>query len=260
MGLDIFSLKGKVALITGSGRSIGKGIALCMADAGADIVVTARTQEQIDQTVAEVKAKGRKAIGIQFDARESEQVNATAEKAVKEFGRIDIWVNNVGTPTHWDNIDMEEKGWDALIRENLKTTFLGTQVASKIMREKKTKGSIINISSASMGPVIMSSGRSPGYGASKAGVNSITMSWAFALAPNGIRVNCVIPGNTLHPVSMVYSNFADPKVRAEAEKRVPLGRLGTPEDIGWACVFLASEAASYITGVCMNVCGGPHIM
>jgi NAD(P)-dependent dehydrogenase (short-subunit alcohol dehydrogenase family) len=253
---EIFSLKDRVALITGSGRDIGKGIALCMAEAGADIVVTARTVEQIENTASEARAKGRKAIAIPFDARESEQVTSMAEQAVKEFSRIDIWVNNVGTPTHWDNIDITEKGWDAIFRENLKTTFLGTQMAAKIMRERQIKGSIINISSATKGPVIMPGAGGPAYGAAKAGVNSITLSWAEALAPYGIRVNCVIPGQILHPVSMEFSNFKDPATRAAAEKRVPLGRLGTPEDIGWACVFLASEAASYITGVCLNVDGG----
>ena len=256
MQTGVFSLENKVAVITGSGRDIGKGIALCMAEAGADIVVTARTREQIEQTASEVREKGRKAIAIPFDARESEQVNSMAEKALEEFGRIDIWVNNVGTPTHWDNVDITEKGWNAIFRENLTTTFLGTQAASRIMKERNTRGSIINISSATRGPVISPSAGSPAYGAAKAGVNSITMSWAEALAPYGIRVNCVIPGQILHPVSMEYANFKDPETKAVWEMRIPLGRLGAPEDIGWACVFLASEAASYITGVCLNVGGG----
>ncbi len=255
MGTEIFSLKGKVAVITGSGRSIGKSIALCMAQAGADIVVTARTQTQIDETVAEIKAMGRRAIGVQFDAREAAQVTAVAEKTVAEFGRIDIWVNNVGTPTHWDSIDMKDSGWDAMLRENLRTTFLGCQAAGKVMRDRKTKGSIINISSTSSMPE-PGAGASPAYSAAKSGVNSLTVSFAMALAPNGIRVNCVVPGQTLHPVSMEYSNFKDPEVRAAAEKRVPLGRLGTPEDIGWACVYLSSEAASYVTGHVLSVAGG----
>ena len=255
MGTQIFSLEGKVAVVTGSGRSIGKGIALCMAEAGADIVVTARTQAQIDETVAEIQAKGRKALGIQFDAREAAQVRAVAEKTVAEFGRIDLWVNNVGTPTHWDNIDMTDSGWDAMLKENLKTTFLGCQAASKAMKEKGTRGSIINISTTSSRPG-PGGGSSPAYSAAKSGVNSLTVTFAMALAPHGIRVNCVLPGQTLHPVSMVYSNFKDPEVRAAAEKRVPLGRLGTPEDIGWACVYLSSDAASYVTGHVLSVAGG----
>ena len=255
MGTEIFSLNGKVAVITGSGRSIGKGIALCMADAGADIVVTARTQTQIDETVAEIRSKGRRATGLQFDAREVAEVKAVAEKTVAEFGRIDIWVNNVGTPTHWDSIDMTDNGWDAMLRENLKTTFLGCQAASKVMRAKNTRGSIINISTTSSMPGPGGEG-SPAYSAAKSGVNSLTGTFAMALAPYGIRVNCVVPGQTLHPVSMVYSNFKDPQVRAAAEKRVPLGRLGTPEDIGWACVYLSSEAASYVTGHILSVAGG----
>jgi NAD(P)-dependent dehydrogenase (short-subunit alcohol dehydrogenase family) len=253
---DSFSLAGKAALITGSGRDIGRGIALCMAEAGADIVVTARTKEQIEKTASEIRSLGRKAIAVPFDAREAEQMSMVAEKALEEFGGIDIWVNNVGTPTQWDNIDVSEKGWDAIFQENLKTTFLGTQVASKIMREKKIKGSIINISSASKGPVISAYPEGPAYGAAKAGVNSITISWAQALAQYGIRVNCVIPGQILHPVSMEFANFKDPATKEAWEKKIPLGRLGSPEDIGWACVYLASEAASYITGVCLNVDGG----
>ncbi len=255
MGTEIFALNGKVAVITGSGRSIGKGIALCMAEAGADVVVTARTQTQIDETVAEIKARSRRSIGIQFDAREAAQVKAVAEQAVAEFGRIDIWVNNVGTPTQWDSIDMADNGWDAMLRENLKTTFLGCQAASKVMREKRTRGSIINISSTSSTPA-PGSEAAPAYSAAKSGVNSLTVTFAMALAPYGIRVNCVVPGQTLHPVSMVYSNFRDPEIRAAAEKRVPLGRLGTPEDIGWACVYLSSEAASYVTGHLLSVAGG----
>jgi NAD(P)-dependent dehydrogenase (short-subunit alcohol dehydrogenase family) len=255
MGTDIFSLSGKVAVITGSGRSIGKGIALCMAEAGADVVVTARTQAQIDETVSEIKGRGRRAIGVQFDAREAAQVSALAEKTVAELGRIDIWVNNVGTPTHWDNIDMKDNGWDAMIKENLKTTFLGCQAASRVMREKKTRGSIINISTTSSMPGTGGEG-SPAYSAAKSGVNSLTVTFAMALAPYGIRVNCVMPGQTLHPVSMVYSNFKDPEVRAAAEKRVPLGRLGTPEDVGWACVYLSSDAASYVTAHVLSVAGG----
>ncbi|MFC2021334.1 SDR family NAD(P)-dependent oxidoreductase [Chloroflexota bacterium] len=254
MGLEKFSLEGKVALITGSGRSIGKGIALCMAECGADIVNTARTVEEIEQTAAEVKAMGRKSIAIPFDARESELVNAMVEKAVEEFGRIDILVNNAGTPTKWDKLDVKEKGWDALINENLKTTFLCTQAVSRVMRDKNTKGSIINISSTS------AVGANPGglaYGAAKAAVNSYTQSCAVVLAPYGIRVNCILPGSTEHPVSIAFSHLDDPEVRAAAERRIPLGRLGTPEDIGWACVYLASDAAAHITGVLLPVCGGP---
>jgi NAD(P)-dependent dehydrogenase (short-subunit alcohol dehydrogenase family) len=253
MGLEKFSLEGKIALITGSGRNIGKGIALCMAECGADIISTARTVEEIEQTATEVRAMGRKSIAVPFDAREIEQVNNVVERAVKEFGRIDILVNNVGTPTQWDNLDVKEKGWDALIRENLKTTFLCTQAVSRVMRDKGTKGSIINISSTS---AVGASPGGPAYGAAKAAVNSYTQSCAVALAPYGIRVNCILPGQIEHPVSIAFSHFDDPEVRAAAEGRVPLGRLGTPEDVGWACVFLASDAAAYITGVLLPVCGG----
>jgi 2-dehydro-3-deoxy-D-gluconate 5-dehydrogenase len=252
MGLEIFSLAGKVALITGSGRGIGKGIALCMAESGADVINVGRNMERLEQTSSEIKSLGRKSICIQADVRESEQVNAMVEKAISVFGKIDILVNNVGTPTHWDNIDITEKGWDAMIRENLNTTFLATQAVARVMREKKTKGTIINISTREA--ILPGSGTA--YSAAKAGVNSLTQSWAALLAPHGIRVNCIMPGVTVHPVSIEYTNLNDPEVKAAQERKVLLGRLGKPEDIGWAAVFLASEAGSYITGVCLSVDGG----
>jgi 2-dehydro-3-deoxy-D-gluconate 5-dehydrogenase len=252
MGLEKFSLEGKVAVITGSGRGIGKGIALCMAECGADIVNIGRNIERLEATDSEIKRRGRKSICIQADVRETEQIKTMMEKAVQEFGRIDIMVNNVGTPTHWDDMEISEKGWDAMMRENLKTTFLCTQAAAKSMKAQQIKGSIINISTCeSIHP-----GSGTAYAAAKAGVNSLTLSWAALLAPNGIRVNCILPGVTVHPVSIEYANLNDPATRAEEEKKTLLGRLGTPEDIGWAAVFLASEAGSYITGVCLSVDGG----
>jgi len=252
MGLEKFSLAGKVALVTGSGRGIGKGIALCMAECGADIINIGRNIERLEQTTAAVKALGRKSIYLQADMREAEQVKVMVEQAVREFGRIDILVNNVGTPTHWDNIEITDKGWDAMMRENLKTTFLCLQSVAKVMQEKKTKGSIINISTREA--ILPGSGTA--YAAAKAGVNSLTQSWAALLAPDGIRVNCLMPGVTVHPVSIEYSNLNDPAIRAAEEKKTLLGRLGTPEDIGWAAVFLASEAGAYITGICLSVDGG----
>ena len=120
------------------------------------------------------------------------------------------------------------------------------------MKAQKIKGSIINISTCeSVRP-----GSGTAYAAAKAGVNSLTLSWATLLAPDGIRVNCILPGVTVHPVSIEYANLNDPGVRVEEEKKTLLGRLGTPEDIGWTAVFLASEAGSYITGVCLSVDGG----
>jgi NAD(P)-dependent dehydrogenase (short-subunit alcohol dehydrogenase family) len=253
MSLNKFSLEGKVAIVTGSGRSIGKGIALCMAECGADIVCTARTESEIEQTAKEVRAMGRKAIAVPFDARDAEKVNAMVETVAEEFGRVDILVNNAGTPTQWDGIDVTEKGWDALIRENLKTTFLCTQAVHQVMRDRGTKGSIINISTTSS---IGSDSGNVASGAAKAAVNSYTQSCAVALAPYGIRVNAILPGQTEHPVSIAFSHFDDPEIRAKAVGRIPLGRLGLPEDIGWACVFLASDAAEFITGALLPVCGG----
>jgi meso-butanediol dehydrogenase/(S,S)-butanediol dehydrogenase/diacetyl reductase len=158
-------------------------------------------------------------------------------------------------PVSLDNV-ISPKRVDAMFRENLKTTFLGTQAASKIMKEQKNGGSIINISSASKGPVISPYSGGPAYGAAKAGVNSITMSWAEAMAPYGIRVNCVIPGQILHPVSMEYAGFKDPEVKASWEEKIPLGRLERRKISAGRVYSSRSDAASYITGVCLNVDGG----
>ena len=250
--LSIFSLEGKVALVTGSGRGIGRGIALCMAKAGADVIIVDYAADRMQETSNDVKALGRKSIGIEVNVRSGELVNEMFDKAMKAFGKIDILCNNAGTPTHWDNEDISEKGWDTMLSENLKTTFLCIQAGGKLMRDNKIKGAIVNTSSGSA----VGAGRGTAYGAAKAGVNSLTRSWSNILAPYGIRVNAIMPGLILHPVSMVYSNFQDPEVKAAAEKRIPLGRLGTPEDIGWAAVYLASEAASHVTGQVFAVSGG----
>ena len=225
--LDIFSLEGKVALVTGSGRGIGRGIALCMAKSGADVIIVDFAEDRMEQTLSEIRASGKKSIGIKADMRESEQVNAMFETALREFGKLDILVNNAGTPNHWDNMDISPKGWDTMLTENLKTTFLCTQAGGKMMRDNGVNGAIVNISS---GSAFGASGGTA-YGAAKAGVNSLTRSWAVLLAPYNIRVNAVMPGQVLHPVSLVYANFQDPEVKASAEKRIPLGRLGVPEDI-----------------------------
>jgi NAD(P)-dependent dehydrogenase (short-subunit alcohol dehydrogenase family) len=253
MGLDIFSLEGKVALVTGSGRHIGKAIALGMAECGADIISVARTAAEIEQTAAEVRAMGRKAIAIPANVRESQPVNEMVEKAIREFGKIDILVNNVGGTFPHKILEVSERAWDALISLNLRTTFLCTQAVGKAMRDKDIKGCIINISSTEgYGP----SPNGPAYGAAKAAIVHFTQSCAVDLGQYGIRVNTVMYGLIVHDTNIPILGLDKPGVLETMAKSVPLGRLGALDDVAGPCIFLASEAAQYVSGTTIIVSGG----
>ncbi len=252
MGVDMFSLKGKVALVTGSGRHIGKAVALGLAGCGADIISVARTEAEIKQTASEAKAMGRKAIAITANVRESEAVKAMVEKAIQEFGRIDILVNNVGATFMHNILEVSEKAWDALIGVNLRPTFLCTQAVGKVMKEKG-KGCIINISSiAGYAP----SPNGPAYGAAKAAVDHLTRTCAADLGKYGIRVNSIIPGLIEHDGNITIFGLDKPEIKEQMVKAVPLGRMGMIDDIVGPAVFLASEAASFVSGATLLVSGG----
>ncbi|MFC1874432.1 SDR family NAD(P)-dependent oxidoreductase [Chloroflexota bacterium] len=253
MGVDMFSLEGKVALVTGSGRHIGKAIALGLAECGADIISVARTEAEIEQTASEAKAMGRKAIAIAANVRESEAVKAMVEKAVQEFGRIDILVNNVGATFGHNILEVSEKAWDALIGVNLRPTFLCTQIVGKVMKEKGTKGCIINISSIAG---YAASPNGPAYGAAKAAVDHLTKTCAADLGQYGIRVNSIIPGLIEHDGNIEIFGLDKPEIKEQMVKAVPLGRMGMVDDIAGPAVFLASEAASYVSGATLLVSGG----
>ncbi len=246
---DPFRLDGKRAVVTGAGKGIGRGIAIQLANAGADLVVSARTQSDLDSLVQEIEALGRNAIAVACDVTVTEQIEAVAA-AAKDAGGIDIWVNNAGglpdaTPRYLTRTP-EEK-WDAQMDLNLKAVFVACQVAANNMDE----GVIVNISSRSaMGGNV----KNGPYGASKAAVNSLTQSFALELGPK-IRVNAVAPGPIPTENFNESTNFPEGQP-LEKLLRVPLGRLGTPDDIGHAVVFMASDASSWVTGQCLYVTGG----
>jgi len=255
MVLSKFELTDKVAIVTGSGRGIGKGIALGLAQAGADVVTCARTVEEIEATAAEIKAVGRKALAVPTDVRMSDQVDNLMQKAVAEFGRIDILVSNAGGLFTVPLLEMSEGAWDAIIRENLKSVFLCGKAAGKVMVEQK-KGVIINIASMAGREA---SPLTANYGASKAGIINLTMTMAVEWAPYSIRVNAIAPGPIWTPGAPRL--WPTPEAKAETEAQILRGRFGTPEDIAMAVVFLASDAADWITGICFEVNGGeklPH--
>jgi 3-oxoacyl-[acyl-carrier protein] reductase len=246
------SLAGKTAIVTGAGRGgrgIGRGIALALAEAGADVLITARTNVADAEAVAEaVRALGRKGVAATCDVSDAASVEALFETAKAELGRIDILVNNAGITRDTLLLRMSEGDWDAVIDANLKGTFLCTRAASKIMLKQRS-GRIVNITSV-MGQV-----GNPGqanYSASKAGIIGFTRTVARELGSRGITVNAVAPGFIESQMTDAISEEA----RTGVLSKVPLGRLGTPEDVGAAVAFLASDAAGYITGQVLTVDGG----
>lgn len=249
MILDKFSLTGKVAIVTGAGRSIGRGIALGFAEAGADIVCAARTVSEIESVASEIRSLGRRAIAVPCDVREAEQVDNMVSKALEEFSQIDILVNNAGAGYIKPAMETSERAWEFQLRENLTSTFLCSKAVAKVMLEQKS-GSIINISSreGDMPAVGMIA-----YGVSKAGVNQVTQTMAFELAPY-VRVNCICPGAVWTETSAVTLEPVKDKIMAGT----PLKRMGTPEDIALAAIYLASPASDWVTGKMFEIDGGIH--
>jgi len=252
--LDQFSLAGQKAVVTGGGKGIGRGIALCLAEAGADVAVAARTRADVEAVAREVEARGRKALAVAADVTDAKQVAALAESAARAFGGLTIWVNNAGGQpdnTQRPFVEVGEQNFQDQLNLNLKSVWAGVVEA---VRHMKDGGSIINISSSAS-----RYGNHSGhtlYAAAKAGVNTLTRSLASELGPK-IRVNAVAPGPVL--TETFYETVRvdhDQAMEMLPMMQLPSARYGTPEDIGAAVVFMASPAASWITGQTLFVSGG----
>ncbi len=254
MGMhEEFRLDGQVAVVTGGGRGIGRGIAHGLADCGADIIVIARRQADVDAVSAEIRAKGRRSIGLSADVLDWTSIPAALDRVVAEFGRLDIMVNNAG-----GNLDRKvhalpdisiEK-FDEQLDLNMKTKWWGAQQAAKRM---KGSGRIINIIS------IAAHKPSPGFGvysAANMGMIAMTRTLAVELAPKQITVNCIAPGIIVTDMLKETMHISDEQAHAVFDKAIPLGRTGTPEDCAAAAVFFASPAARWITGQFIDVAGG----
>lgn len=247
------SLKGKVALVTGASRGIGKAIALEMARSGADLVIASRKLPDLEKAAEEIKAAGRKALPVAAHIGRMEDIQALVSQAVKEFGRIDILVNNAATnPTMDPAINVSERAWDSLMNLNMKGLFFLSQAVARIMKEQGG-GAIINIAStAGVQPDIL-----PIYSISKAAVIMATKVMAKEWAPFGIRVNTLSPGETRTQFSEAL--WGNPEILKHILDRTPMKRIAEPEEMAYTAVFLASDQAGYITGQNVLVDGGMTI-
>jgi 7-alpha-hydroxysteroid dehydrogenase len=247
--LDRFRLDGQVAVITGAGRGIGAGTALAYADAGADVVLAARTVAQLEETAEQVRARGQRALVICCDVLKAEQREEVIAKGVREFGRLDILVNNAGGWPPKAALDTTEDEFDACFRFNVTSAFAMTRLAVPKMVETTGAGAIVNISSAA--------GRFNArgfvaYGTAKAALSFLTQNLAQDFAPR-VRVNGIVVGAIL---TDALAGFMNDDLERQMLSKTPMNRLGCVEDIAACALYLASPAASYVTGEVYGVTGG----
>ncbi len=246
----MFELTNKIALITGSSRGLGRAIALAYADAGADLALASRSPEQLDEVAQAIRAKGRRALVIETDVSNSEEVAKMVDATQKEFGRIDILVNSAGVG--WaERVDaMSDGTFDWIVKTNLYGTFYACREALRVMIPQKG-GCIINLASVSGIKAISGLGA---YSATKGGVIMLTKTLALENTRHNIRVNAIAPGYIR--TDMNAALLDDPEAGPKLLRLIPMRRPGQPEEIGGLAIYLASEAASYITGEIFFISGG----
>lgn len=249
----MFSLKNKVALVTGARRGIGKGIALALAKAGAKVIVTDIDEKECQVVLKEIEKLGSQGLAKKVDVTNKKEIEEAVKAAIDKFGKLDILVNNAGICPLKPFLELTEEDWDKVLDINLKGYFLCSQAAAREMAKQKW-GRIINIASVAMGQMGVGMANIVHYVASKGGVAGMTEALAVELSPYGINVNAVSPG--VIETKMAEPVISDPAAREAILKRVPKGRVGQPKDIAHAVVFLASEEADYVTGAILVVDGG----
>ena len=241
-------LEGKVALVTGAGRGIGKAIALRFAEEGANVAFTDLViNEAVEQTVKEIEAMGVKAKAYASNAANFDETHEVVKQIVEDFGRIDVLVNNAGITKDGLMMRMSEAQWDAVISVNLKSAFNFIHAVTPVMAKQRS-GSIINMSS-----VVGVSGNAGqcNYSASKAGMIGLAKSIAKEMGPRGIRANCIAPGFIITDMT----NQLSQEVKDQWAAQIPLRRGGTPEDVANVALFLASDLSSYVSGQVLHCCG-----
>ncbi|HTS91483.1 MAG TPA: glucose 1-dehydrogenase [Stellaceae bacterium] len=251
------SLLGKVCVVTGASRGLGRAIALGYAAEGADVVLAARTRSDLEGVAREVEAKGRRAVVRTLDVTRPDELGALADAAVAELGRIDVWVNNAGgftsepgSTSEW--LEVTEAGWEAMLRLNLMAQVFGAQAAARAMRAQGKGGSIIFLSS--IDSLYAAPGGEGIYGACKAAINNITQTMAVEFGQYGIRVNAIAPAVIETPLTAPW--LATEKDRRERAAFYPLRRVGQPEDVAGAALYFASDAAAWVSGAVLLVSGG----
>lgn len=244
------SLTDRVAIVTGASRGIGKAIALGLADAGANLVVASRTVPDLENTADEIRSKGRRALVVKTDTSNSDDIQKMVEETLREFGTIDILVNNGARGMPVPFMKLREDGWDKILNVGLKGYYLCAQAVGRVMIENM-KGNIINV--ASMNATFVDP-YSPAYGVAKAGVVQMTRILGASLGRYDIRVNAIAPG--FIKTKMTEALWGNPDALDSVEKVTPLRRIGKPEDIAAVAVFLASDASSFITGETIYADGG----
>ncbi len=244
----MIELQGQVALVTGAGRGIGRAAALELARAGADLVLSARTQAQLEEVAGEIQALGRRALVAPGDVSQAGPVEGLVGHALREFGHIDILVNNAGITRDAVLLRMKEEDWDQVLQVNLRSAFVCTRAVSKGMLKQRS-GRIINISSVI---ALMGNAGQANYAASKAGLIGFTRSVAREFASRGITVNAVAPGY----IETEMTRDLPQKAREWIQERIPMGFLGQPEDVARMVRFLSAPETRYVTGQVFNVDGG----
>jgi len=252
MYLDAYRLDGKVALVTGGSRGIGRATALGFAEAGADVAIASRKLPDLEKVAEEIRKLGRKALSVAAHVGRTEDISNLVSRVTDEFGKIDILVNNAGTsPALASSLEVDERLWDSVMNLNLKGLFFLSQAVAAVMKSHGG-GRIINVASMDGFRPEANIGT---YAISKAGVIMVSKVMALELARYNIRVNTIAPGN-VHTRLGDSRFLAMPEYEAEMVKRTPLRRIGEPDDMVGAMIYLASDASSFVTGECIIVGGG----
>lgn len=248
---EIFNFTGKTAIVTGAGKGVGVGIAHWLADAGANVAVMSRTISDLEKVVDDIEAMSRKGLAVAGDISKADDINRLVANTVERFGKVDILVNNAAVfPSH-RFLDMTEEQWDEVQDINIKGMFLCSQAVVRQMVKQGVRGKIVNI--ASIEGEFPLTAKRVHYHASKGAVINFTRGLAKELAEHGINVNAIAPGVTESPGLETALGDTDPEAM---RGRIPLGRMGKPDDIAKAVLFMASDAADYITGAILFVDGG----
>lgn len=252
MAVADFSLAGKVAIVTGGSRGIGRSIALGLAEHGADVAIAARKPEALEQTLADLKATGRRAIAVPTNVRDLDALQNLVDTTKRELGRVDILVNNAATNPYFGPIhDIDERAWDAIMNTNVKSLFFLSRMAREAMLEHGDGGAIVNVSSVGG---FQASDVIGAYSISKSAAIMVTQVCAKTWGKDGIRVNCIAPG--LIKTDFSKALWDNPEILKGSTAGAALGRIADPDEMAGAVVYFASPASSFVTGQTLILDGG----